>query len=610
VDLRAGRRMVYREVKIKAFAAVRERIEAWRPSDATLNVLSAASELRARLSPDPGRRELESQRVELRAYVDELLAAKQALEVEIEHREAVEAKLRTGEARLEAIIDNSAAFIFVKDRAFRYVQINRHFANFGLDGQTVIGRDDFEVFGDESARQLRANDEEVLATRAPIQVRESLARDGVLRHFLSVKFPVFDGSGEIEGIGGIATEITAMITADQERQRMQAKMLEAQKLESLGVLAGGVAHDFNNLLTGILGNVTLALFELGPRHRASSLIEQIEVAALKASDLTRQLLAYAGKGKFIVEPLDLSRLVSEMSTLLQTTVPKKVRLDFELEGQLPPVEGDARQLHQVVMNLVLNGAEAIGEAEGLVTVRTSLVASPPEEAPAGRAAPLPKGAYVRIEVSDSGLGMDAETVGRIFDPFFTTKFAGRGLGLPALLGIVGAHRGAVYVRSSPGLGSTFRVYLPVADPAKRASETSRLSPSLEGRFEGMILVVDDEHLSRAATASMLRKLGFRVLESTDGVFGVEAFRDNVDEVRLVLLDLTMPRMGGEEVLAAIRSLRHDVPVVVMSGFAREDVVRRFGSLPPSGVLEKPFSVDDLIVEILEHVEQPMAADAR
>ncbi len=570
--------MVYREVRNKAFAVVRERIEAW------------------------GR--LESQR-------DELRATKLALAREIERREALEEELRAREQRLEAILDNSPAYIFVKDRDFRYVQVNRQFENLGRSEDAFLGKDDFEVFDAETARRLRANDQAVLSSRAPIQARESMLDGARTRHFLAVKFPVFDGSGAIEGVGGIATEITDMIAADEERERMEAKMREAQKLESLGVLAGGVAHDFNNLLTGILGNVTLALFELGPRHRAAPLIEQIEVAALKASDLTRQLLAYAGKGKFNVEPIDLSRLVSEMSTLLHTTVTKKVRLEVDLEAHLPPVEGDASQIHQVVMNLVLNAAEAIGGAEGVVRVRTSLVSAPPDEHPtAGRVGALPMGRYVKLEVSDTGVGMDGETIGKIFDPFFTTKFAGRGLGLAAILGIVGAHRGAVYVRSVPGAGSTFQVYLPVSEFPARRADAPRISPQLEGRFDGTILLVDDEHLSRTATANVLRKLGFRVIEAEDGYRGVEAFRDHGDDVRLVLLDLTMPRMGGEEVLAAIRALRRDVPVVAMSGFSRDDVSRRFGSLPPSGVLEKPFGVDELVFEVLQHLEVPMPADVR
>ncbi|MBC7173411.1 MAG: response regulator [Polyangiaceae bacterium] len=414
----------------------------------------------------------------------------------------------------------------------------------------------------------------------------------------------------MEAVSGISTEITEMVAAEQEQQRMQAKMLEAQKLESLGVLAGGIAHDFNNHLTGILGNVTLALFELGQDHAVAPLIEQIETAALTASHLTGQLLAYAGKGKFFVAALDLSRVVSEMSSLLHTSLPKKVRLDLDLSGQLPAIECDRSQLHQVIMNLVLNAAESIEGNKGVVTLRTSLVLEPPDEPPtSGSTQPLPLGRYVKLEVSDTGSGMDSETIGKIFDPFFTTRFAGRGLGLPATLGIVGGHGGAIYVRSVPGQGSVFEVYLPAADalPVDRRNDAPRVGARLDACFEGTILLADDEHLSRTATGNMLRKVGFRVIEAADGLSAVEAFRDHADEVSLVLLDLTMPRLGGEEVLAAIRLLRLDVPVVVMSGFARDEVSRRFASMPPAGVLEKPFGVDDLMLEVLQHLEVPALA---
>ncbi len=604
--------MSYREVTNRAVAVVRERIETWLAPDAAREVFEVAHELTAWLSSDEPRRELARKRRELRASVEELLRAKADLEREIARREAVEAELRARDERLRAILENSPAYIYVKDRDFRYVQMNRNAESVNETPGSWIGRDDFEMFPADNARELRANDERVIATRTPIQVRETILAGGCPRHFLSVKFPLFDERGEVAGVGGISTDVTAMIAADEEQKRVQAKMQEAQKLESLGVLAGGIAHDFNNLLTGILGNVTLALFELGPRHRAAPLVEQIEIAALKASDLTRQLLAYAGKGKFVVDAIDLSRLLGDMSALLTTGMPKKVRFDLELAPALPLVEGDSGQLHQVVMNLVQNAAESIADAEGVVTVATAVVAAPPAAPPtAGRDGPLPPGRYVKLEVRDTGTGMDAATVRKIFDPFFTTKFPGRGLGLPAILGIVGAHRGAVYVRSTPGAGSVFEVYLPVTEStAARRSDGLRIPPELEGRFDGTILVVDDEPLSRTATASMLRKLGFRVIEAADGFRGVEAFRDHLTEVRLVLLDVTMPRMGGEEVLAAIRALDRSVPVIAMSGFSREDVSRRFGSLPPSAVLEKPFGVDELVSELRLHLEAPVAADVR
>src|SRR5262245_42968841 len=291
-----------------------------------------------------------------------------------------------------------------------------------------------------------------------------------------------------------------------ERARIETDLRQTQKLESIGVLAGGVAHDFNNLLVGILGNASLAMDIVPPESPARPMLQDVILAGQRAADLTRQLLAYSGKGKFIVRPINLSDLVREISGLIQPSIPKMVQLRLDLDRDLPAVEGDSSQLQQLVMNLVINGAEAIGEGAGSVMVTTGVRevreegerhAIPPTDIQPGR--------YVFLEVRDNGVGMDEHTLSKIFDPFFTTKFTGRGLGLAAALGIVRGHRGGMEVESAPGQGATFRVYLPVLTAADGAKRDASRGENLSGT--GMILFVDDEEVVRNVAQNALERYG-------------------------------------------------------------------------------------------------------
>jgi len=422
------------------------------------------------------------------------------------------------------------------------------------------------------------------------------------------EFPVEIGLNPIETDEGTwvlsaIVDITARKRNEEERKRLEAEMQHSQKLESLGVLAGGIAHDFNNLLVSILGNAGLALMELAPESPARYSVENIQAAALRAADLTKQMLAYSGKGKFLVQPLNLSRLVEEMAHLLMFSISKKAVFRTRLAADLPVIEADAAQIQQVVMNLITNASEALGDNVGDIVVSTGVI-------DADRAylsetfldEHLPEGRFVHLEVTDTGCGMDKETRSRIFDPFFTTKFTGRGLGLAAVLGIVRGHHGAIRLYSEPGHGTAFKVLFPSSEQAVSASEQS-----FEGveawRGTGTILIVDDEEGVRLVASKALEKVGFTVIMAEDGRAGVEMFRTHADEIRAMLLDMTMPDMSGEEVFRAIRTIRPEVRVILSSGYNEQETIRQFQGRGLAGFIQKPYQPMKLIEKVREILTQ-------
>ena len=390
-------------------------------------------------------------------------------------------------------------------------------------------------------------------------------------------------------------DLTPLKEAEQRNAELQAKLLQVQKLESLGVLAGGIAHDFNNLLTVILGNVSTAAMAVPKGHVALDSLQEATLAISRAADLTRQLLAYAGKGRFRIEAVDLSAQVRGVSALLRASVPKSVALSLDLAADLPGVEADAAQLQQLLMNLVINGAEAITSSSGAVVVTTRAEQLEPE-----RARPidpvLAPGPYVVLEVKDTGRGMDEATKRRIFDPFFTTKLTGRGLGLASVLGIIRSHRAGIEVESSPGEGATFRVWFPSMNgPA--ASRQERQRAALVGR--GLVLVVDDDDNVRRTAGRLIEMLGFEVAEASGGKHAVELFSARPADFTAVILDLTMPGMSGEQTARALRAIRGDVPIVVTSGYDETDAGGWTGADGITTFLAKPFTVDDLTHRLRE-----------
>jgi two-component system cell cycle sensor histidine kinase/response regulator CckA len=438
----------------------------------------------------------------------------------------------------------------------------------------------------------------------------ALERDGAVRDFDSTaRLP--DGrlltyasnfslvrdeeTGQARIVGSLR-DISAQKRAEAERRRLEEKMLQAQKLESLGVLAGGFAHDFNNLLTGILGSAELALDDLPPGHQALRRIDLIREAGRQATALCRQMLAYSGRTAFDLTPLDLSRLVNEMRELLRASASKRVALDYDLATGLPDVVVDPAQLRQIVLNLVINASEAIGDAAGTVTLRTRLEhCSHADLDSRYLPAPLPAGDYVVLEVTDTGSGMDEQTRMRLFDPFFTTKFSGRGLGLAAVLGIVRGHRGTIQVESQPGRGSTFRVLLPASE--RPASEQAAPTNQGEWRGHGCVLLVDDEAHVREVGKDMLEHLGFEVSVACGGRGAIDMFAASPAAFVLALVDLTMPHLDGIEVTRRLLAIRPELPVLLTSGYTEEESAERGNSAGVRDFVAKPFSLEALRLKL-------------
>jgi PAS domain S-box-containing protein len=502
----------------------------------------------------------------------------------ISDRLRLEAQVAESRSRLAGIVNFAMDAILLLDHILRITMINpaaEHLfqtAASEASGQPVTrfipdiekhlsGPDHGSAPGPIEARGMRAGG-------TPVELEISVARmESGGRPFVSV----------------IARDVT-------NRKELERLLLQKDKLESLGLLAGGIAHDFNNLLVGIMGNASLALETISSNNPARTMLKDVMLASETAGNLTRQLLAYAGKGRFIIEPLDLSDLVRQIHNLLQTSVSKNVSLRLDLSANLPCIEADVTQIQQLIMNLVINAAEAIGAEEGTVLITTgtqhvdedyiATVLTPAQISP---------GDYITLQVHDTGSGMTQETIDKIFDPFFTTKFTGRGLGLAAVLGIVRGHRGAIKVYSTLCQGTTFKVLFPASSqPTAKPAQKVDVERAAGGET---VLVVDDEHIVRRSAKAMLERYGYSVVLAENGKEAVELFKVLADKIDMVLLDMTMPVMGGEEAFRHMKTIRGDVRVILSSGYNEVEAVRRFTGKGLAGFLQKPYSAVTLAEKV-------------
>jgi signal transduction histidine kinase/CheY-like chemotaxis protein len=442
---------------------------------------------------------------------------------------------------------------------------------------------------------VRLNDAKVVAERRPLEFDEQVSHsDGTVRHYLSLKFPLLDAQGQVYAVGGISTDITDRLRADEERQVLALRLQHAQKLESLGILAGGIAHDFNNLLAVILAGADLARSHPTLPTDARQDLENVVSASEAAAALCKQLLAYSGRGQLQVTSVNLSELVSQMTRLLEVSLSKKARLECRLDSALPLIAADAAQLQQVVMNLITNASEALGEETGTISVSTSLAEIGRAGLPNQRAGePLGPGNYVCLEVTDTGCGMSEESRSRLLEPFYTTKVAGRGLGLAAVAGIVRGHHAGLDLTSSPGKGSTFRVFFPIPERPLPALAAGPASVQDVGH-SGKVLVVDDEPLVREVAKRALERAGFEVVLAENGRQAVETYSQQGARIALVLLDLSMPEMDGEQTLVELRRIDPRVQVLLSSGYDQASTTR-----PPLGgrvasFIQKPYTARALV----------------
>ncbi|MBZ5584504.1 MAG: response regulator [Acidobacteriia bacterium] len=524
----------------------------------------------------------EKETAEMRAMLAEKLAAANR-DLEIANRKLTDALEVT-----RAITDHAAEALFLTNAQGRATFVNPAAERlFGFGREELLGevvheklcctRTDGNPSGDcPLSDALRTG-------------RRFTAHDGVFRRKDGSSMDVACSCAPVISDGAV-TAAVLVVSDISERKRSEERLRRTQKLESIGVLAGGIAHDFNNILVGVLGTASLLETEVPPN--ALEGIRSIMDSAQRAAGLTRQLLAYAGKGQFVIRDLDLSAVVRDMTGLLRLSVPKSIEVRFDLARRLPPAPADPTQFQQIVMNLVINGGEAIGaEKSGtvLVCTRAVQIAEPFVDA---TGADIPPGDYVSLEVQDTGCGMERETQARIFEPFFTTKFIGRGLGLAAVSGIVRSHKGAIVIDSAPGAGSTFRVLFPAV---KSAEAKPPGGPT--------VLVVDDEEGVRDFLVRALHKYGYEVVVASEGKEALALWESRPGGIDLVLLDLIMPVMGGHEFVAEIKRREPAVKLLLTSGYEETEVRRLCAAYGDLLFIQKPYSAQELADKVKAALEQ-------
>ncbi|MHA2251517.1 MAG: PAS domain-containing hybrid sensor histidine kinase/response regulator [Candidatus Kariarchaeaceae archaeon] len=397
-------------------------------------------------------------------------------------------------------------------------------------------------------------------------------------------------------------DLTALKQAEEEKNKLQSQILHSQKLESLGVLAGGIAHDFNNLLVGIMGNASLALARTTTDNSISELLLEIEKTSQQAAELSKQMLAYSGKGSFKVEVCNLTSIIEDITPLIDISISKSVNMNYDLSKSLPNIEADITQIKQIILNLITNASEAITSDGGVISIRTGTIeVDKMYLMETYVSSDLPGGEYVFFEVVDSGEGISKEDMKKIFDPFYTTKFTGRGLGLAVVLGIIRGHNGSIKVHSEQGKGSNFRILLPTSfkPMVTRKSKGEIVYP----KRKGIVLLIDDEKTVRKVGKKMLQEIGYEVLLASDGNEGLELFKENMKEISIIILDLTMPQMDGATTYQKIRNIDSRIPVILSSGFDKQDTTNRLDIDGLAGFLQKPYNLDslmDLLSEILNH----------
>ena len=522
-------------------------------------------------------------------------------------QEQAEAELRERKKLFDAICNQSVEGITVADTDGKYTFVNPAFCK--MMGYSEIELLQMTVFDVKAKSQDTTSFARSKSSKEGLPIQVYLQKKDGTEFFSEVLGKMIEIDGK-KAVLGTVRDITERLLHDEERLDLERQMQHAQKLESLGVLAGGIAHDFNNLLMAILGNADLALGELSPMSPARDNLREIESASRRAAELARQMLAYSGKGRFVVEPIALSELVQEIAHLLEVSISKKVALKYDFAENLPTFDGDVTQIRQIIMNLITNASEAIGDKSGLVALSTgamdcdrAYLDSASTSLGAGMDEPLEEGVYAYLEVADTGCGMDHETMSKIFDPFFTTKFTGRGLGMSAVQGIVRGHRGAIMVYSEVGRGTTFKVLFKARgvheEELKVPAGEMDIPEDASKSFSGTVLVVDDEETVCTVGKQMLQRLGFDVLTAPDGREALKVFEANSQKISCVLLDLTMPHMDGEQAFRQMRHQNPEVRVILCSGYNEVDATQRFTGKGLAGFIQKPYNMKVLRAKLHE-----------
>ncbi len=523
---------------------------------------------------------------------EELRLANDQLQAEIEQRQQLLDALHKSEANWRSLVTNVPELIATIQTDGRILFINRPVGEHAV--AELIGKP-ATILCTQPQYQERfiQSMQQVIATGKMITYESETEIDDKTFWHLN-RLGAIQQEGSVEALILISTNIT-------EQKQTEAAMHRMQKMESLGVLAGGVAHDFNNLLTVMSTQQSLALLKLPINDPLRRHLQQTMKAVERATELTHQMLNYAGRGKSEQKMINLNELVADNIHLFSASIPKNIHLSTILADRLPLLYGDRGQLQQLIMNLLLNSADAIGEEEGEVKIITRRYELHPDERSAwpwiGQL--IKPGSYILLEVQDSGCGMDAITLAKIFDPFFTTKFTGRGLGLASVIGIVSGHQGGLRVESTPGQGTTFFILLPIANDLIPIQDiaVSSFATSLHGE---LILLIDDEEGICEATAEILTTTGFTVITAHDGPTGLAKFREQKTAVKLIILDLSMPKMNGEAVLHEVRKLDPTIPILLTSGYDEYEVMDRVQAYAV-GFMPKPYTAAALLQAVYQHL---------
>jgi len=516
----------------------------------------------------------------------------------LEDKAVQESDPAPGESGLHSkeVFDHISICMFLvdvtEDSRFRYAGFNAAEERaVGLSSAQVSGKFVEDVFDEPLARKLIANYRRCLEAGSPIAYEDELNLPGGRRYFHSNLIPIRDAAGRIYRIVGACTDMTDLKQAQEEA-------LARQKLEGIGLLAAGIAHDFNNLLGSILAEAELAEAQLGAGSSPAREIQMIKSVALRAGEIVRELMAYAGHNERTFEHVDLSTVVEEILELLKISISKNARLEFELPKGLPTVRVNPAQIQQVVLNLITNASEALGDTAGTISVSIQRVQVDPES---DGSTASPEGGFLRLTVSDTGSGMTNEVRQKIFDPFYTTKFTGRGLGLSAVQGIVHSHGGSIEVRSGPGLGSQFDVLLPCTNGFFENTVGESATQDEVGANARTVLLVEDEEVLRSAVAKLLRHHRFEVVEAADGLSATKLFSQNAARIDVILLDMTLPGMSGRQVMEEVYRLSPSARIILTSAYS-EDVLAITKLQKPVGFIRKPYRTAEL-VNVLLHACQ-------
>ena len=518
---------------------------------------------------------------------------------DISVRRRAEAEVKESEERFRRMANDAPVMIWLADAAGRRTFFNETWLRFtGRTLEQELGDGWNEGLHPDGREPFLKAYLEACARAQPFELEYRLRRsDGSYAWIVTRASPRLGHGQEFLGLIGCCTDISGQKLMAEEQRRIEEKLQETAKLESLGILAGGIAHDFNNILTGILGNISLAQLDLPAGSPLRETLAAVQEASVRASELCKQMLAYSGRGRFVLKHVELGWLVKDTTNLVHAAVTKNVTLEVDLAPSLPLVEVDVPQIQQVLMNLVINASEAIGDRPGVVRLRTGRCSDSRDGLGLEVVSPIrPLVDYVFLEVSDNGSGISQESLKRIFDPFFTTKFTGRGLGLAAVQGIVRGHHGGLFVWSEEGRGTVFRLLLPCRDGLSDTSWQRRRTPELF-RGHGEVLVVDDEEVVRTTIARILERLGYRCGLAKDGLEAIRQFREGAERFRMVILDLTMPGMDGARTFAELRKVDPSVKVLLISGFNENEATARFAGSAPAGFLQKPIVAEDLLVTV-------------